>query len=103
MKLHADKNWRGVLDHEAAKAVPVTLPRAPEDNHMLEWLRACQGGPPTFTPFEVGARAAAAYLPGMLSLRLGRAIQWDGVRMKAVGLPEADALIHKDYRTKWLL
>jgi len=103
MKLKADKGWRGVLDHEAAKPVPVTLPRAPGDNHMLEWLQACTGGPPTFTPFDIGARAAAAYLPGMLSLRLGRPIEWDGVNMKAKGVPEADALIQKNYRTKWLM
>jgi hypothetical protein len=39
----------------------------------------------------------------MLSLRLGRPIHWDGVNMKAQGVPEADALIQKNYRTKWLL
>jgi hypothetical protein len=103
MKLKGDKGWRGVLDHEAAKPVPVTLPRAPSDNHMLEWLQACQGGPATFTPFDVAAQAAAVYLPGNVSLRLGRPIDWDGVAMKARGVPEADPLIQKMYRTKWLL
>ena len=103
MKLQGDKGWRGVLDHAAAKPLPVTLPRAPDDNHMTEWLQACKGGPPTFTGFQIGARAAAAYLPGMLSLRLGRPIEWDGVNMKAKGMPEAAPLIEKSYRTKWLL
>jgi hypothetical protein len=83
--------------------MPVTLPRAPGDNHMAEWLQACKGGPPTFTGFDVGAQTAACYLPGNVSLRLGRPIDWDGVAMKAKGVPEADPLIQKGYRTKWLM
>jgi hypothetical protein len=103
MKLRGDKTWRGVLDHDAAKSLPITLPRAPGDNHMVEWLQACKGGPPTFSGFGVAARAAAVYLPGNVSLRLGRPLDWDGVAMKAKGLPEADPLIQKNYRTRWLL
>jgi len=103
LRLKSDKNWRGVLDHEAAKAVPVTLPRAPNDNHVLEWLQACKGGPATFTGFDVGAHAAEVYLPVIVALRLGRAIEWDGPAMKAAGAPEADPLIQKIYRTKWLI
>ncbi len=100
MKLAGDKQWRGVLDHEAAKPLPVTLPRAPGDNHVAEWLAAAKGGPPTFTGFDVGAHAAEVYLPGILALRLGRTIEWDGPAMKAKGLPEADPLIQKGYRAK---
>jgi hypothetical protein len=102
MRLEGDKGWRGVLDHEAAKAVPFTLPRAPRDNHMLEWFQACKGGPATFTNFAVGARVAEAHLPGILSLRLGRPVEWDGTHLKVPGAPEADRWIQKTYRTKWL-
>ena len=103
MRLNGEKSWRGVLDHESAKTVPVTLPRAPRDNHVLEWVQACKGGPPTFTSFEVGAHAAEIYLPGIVSLRLGRSIEWDGPAMKAKNAPGADPLIQKTYRTKWLI
>ena len=82
--------------------MPVTLPRAPGDNHMQEWFQACKGGPATFTNFGVGARVAEVYLPGILSLRLGRPIEWDGPNMKVPGEPEADRWIQKAYRTKWL-
>lgn len=102
MKLEGDTRWRGVLDHEAAKAVPVTLPRAPDDNHVQEWFQACKGGPATFTHFGVGARVAEVYLPGILALRLGRPIEWDASNMKVPGAPEADRWIEKAYRTKWL-
>ena len=79
--------------HGSSGAVPVTLPLAPNDNHVLEWLQACKGGPATFTGLDVGCHSAEVYLPGMIALRLGRTIQWDGPAMKATNAPEADPLI----------
>jgi hypothetical protein len=103
LRLKDERAWRGVLDHEAVKPVPETLPRVPGDNHMTEWLAACKGGPATFSHFERGAQVAAAYLPAILALRLGRAIEWDGEAMKVKGEPEADRLIQKTYRMKWVM
>ena len=103
MKLKGDKNWRGVLDHEVAKTVPVTLPRVEGDNHMIEWLQACAGGPATFTNLEIGAHCCEVFLPGMLSLRLGRPIEWDSTNLKVPGAPEADPWIQKNYRMKWIM
>jgi len=103
MKLKGDKKWRGVLDHETVAAVPVTLPRVEADNHMIEWLQACQGGPATFTNLEIGAHCCQVFLPGILSLRLGRPIEWDAAHLNVPGAPEAEPLIQKNYRTKWLM
>ena len=103
MKLKGDKSWRGVLNHEAAAAVPVTLPRVPDDNHMIEWIEACKGGPATFTNLEVGAHCCQVFLPGIISLRLGRPIEWDAANMKVPGAPEAEPFIQKNYRMKWLV
>ena len=102
MKLDGDKNWRGVLDHDAVRTLPLRVPRLPNDNHMQEWFQACKGGPPTYNGFEIGARVCEAYLPGMLSLRLNRPVEWDSAGMKVPGAPEADRWIHNSYRTKWL-
>ena len=103
LRMQGETAWRGVLDHEAARPVPVTLPRAEGDNHMLEWLQACKGGPATWTGFDIGTRVAEVYLPGTLSLRLGRPIEWDSVNLQVKGVPEAEPLIQKTYRTKWLM
>jgi hypothetical protein len=103
VKLKGDKGWRGVLDHEAAKTVPATLPRVPGDNHMAEWVAASKGGPATFSRFEAGARVSEVYLPGILALRLGRPIEWDAASMRVKGAPEADPLIQKTYRAKWMM
>jgi len=37
-----------------------------------------------------------------VSLRMQRAIEWDGVHMKVPGSPEADRFIQADHRKKWL-
>jgi hypothetical protein len=102
MKLDGDKRWRGVLNHEAVHDLPMSVPRLTHDNHMQEWFNACKGGPAAYNSFDAAARVAEAYLPGILSLRLGRPIEWDNAGMKVPGAPEADRWIQNNYRTKWL-
>ena len=36
-------------------------------------------------------------------IRLGEPIDWDAAAMKAAGCPEADPLIHREYRKGWEL
>ena len=33
----------------------------------------------------------------------GKKLEWDAQNMKAVGCPEADALLHREYRKGWSL
>ncbi|MCY2990188.1 MAG: Gfo/Idh/MocA family oxidoreductase [Planctomycetota bacterium] len=103
MKLKGEAKMRGVSDHPAAKSLPVTEPRAPQQNHMLEWIEAAKGGPKTYQPFEVAAHSMEVMLPGIVALRMQRPIDWDGANMKVPGAPEADKFIHADYRRKWLI
>ena len=92
-----------MLDHAAAKLVPATLPRVPGGNHMLEWVRACKGGQPVFSDFDVGGHVTEVCLTAMLPLRAGRPIKWNGEQMKAVDAPEADKFIRPEIRKKWLM
>jgi len=48
---------------------------------------------------EAGQRATAAALLGMLSLKLGRSVKWDGTTIP--NDPEAAALLRRDYRGPW--
>jgi hypothetical protein len=100
VKLKGDAKFRGVNDHEALKSVPVTLPRT--KGHMQEWLDACKGGPPTFQGFALAGEIAEPAMVGIVALRLGKPIEWDSVALKAKGAPEADPLIHRELRKKWL-
>jgi hypothetical protein len=101
IKLKGEDKCRGVLNHEACKPIPVTLPAAPK-NHMQEWIDACKGGPPTFQGFAASSEIAEVAMTGIVALRLGKAIAWDSPAMKAKGAPEADPLIHLQPRLKWL-
>jgi len=46
-------------------------------------------------------RSTSMSLLGMLSYKLGRSIQWDGVKERVVGDPEANKLLKRDYRAPW--
>lgn len=102
LKLQGEAKCRGVLDHEAAKPIPVTLPRAKNQNHMQEWIDACKGLGKTFQPLESAAPMAEMALLGIVALRLGRSISWDPSAMKVPDAPEADRWIHLAQRQKWL-
>lgn len=74
-----------------------SLPRSP--GHHAEWIRACKGeGPLPMSNFGHSGPFTEAVLTGDLALRLARPIQWDAANMRAVGMPEADALIRREYR-----
>ena len=40
-------------------------------------------------------------LLGILSLKLGRSIQWDGDKETVIGDPEANKLLSRPYRKPW--
>jgi hypothetical protein len=101
VKMKGESECRGVLDHEACKPVPATLPHAPA-NHLKEWLEACKGGPATFQGFVASADIAEVAMVGMVALRYGKTIDWDSPSKKAKGAPGADPLIHLEQRRKWL-
>lgn len=102
LKLKGDEKFRGISNHPAAKEIPTTEPRAPRQNHMLEWLEAAQNGTKPYQRFELASHAMEITLTAIISLRMQRAIKWDGANMKVPGAPEADAFIQANHRTKWL-
>ncbi len=101
IKLKGEEKFRGVLDHAAAKPIPLTLPRM-NGNHMGEWLNACRGKGKTFQGFGTAGSVAELAMVGIVALRLGKPIEWDSQNMKAKGALEADPFINRPQRTKWL-
>ena len=74
-----------------------SVPRAPQQSHHQEWLRACRGGPPAFCRFDgFAARLTETMLVANLALRTGRKIDWDAETMTARGCPEAAPFITRD-------
>ena len=100
LKMKGELMFKGT-QHEAAVSVPQSLPRAPQQNHMLEWLEACKGQGKTFSPFEIGGHVTEIGTAGMVALRLGREIEWDGPAMAAKGLPETESWVKPQHRGEW--
>lgn len=83
----------------AFKRPAKVYPRIPKSNPHLEWLRAIAGGPaPGSNIPEHAADLTELNLLGNLAIRVGKPLQWDSANARVVGMPEADALIHKNYR-----
>jgi putative protease len=101
VKMKGETECRGVLDHEACKPVPTTLPHAPS-NHMQEWLDA---GIRDFrlefaheTPGQVRGvtQAFADALSGAASWReLGALLR----ELAPAGVTEGSLYIPEDYLT----
>jgi predicted dehydrogenase len=98
VRLKDEPKFRGADNHDAAKQVPVSLPRAPGNSHMREWTEACTGGAKTFSPFEIGGHITEIGAAGLVALRIGHDIDWDGPAMKVPGLSAADAFIKPQAR-----
>jgi predicted dehydrogenase len=50
---------------------------------------------------EIGHRSTNLALLGMLSMKLGRSVNWDGSKDEIIGDAEASKLLRRDYRGEW--
>ena len=75
-----------------------------EDNVAELWrdfLDAIGKKRPPACDIEAGHRATTAALLGMLSLKLGRSLRWDGEKQTIPDDPQAAALLKREYRKPW--
>lgn len=103
IKLNDEKELVNGNTHEAAKAVPVTLPRntlSPDTDtkQHLEWIAACKGGPMPYSNFDIAAYLTEIILLGCVALRVGKKLEWDGPGMQATNAPEAAQYVKRIYR-----
>jgi predicted dehydrogenase len=78
---------------------PPTIPRS--RGHHRDWIAACKGGSPASANFEYAARLTEIVLLGVVALRTGKTLHWDGPGMRATNAPEAEALLHGHFRKGW--
>ena len=100
IRLEGEERMTDVLRHEGTKDIPQTLPRS--KGHGEEWLEACRGEGRVFSDFEIGGQLTEIALAGVVGLRVGRSIRWDGEQMEAPDAPEAAPFIRGTDRQKWL-
>jgi hypothetical protein len=103
VKLNDEKELVNGKEHEAVKAVPVSLPRNnlshdTDAKQHLEWIEACKGGPAPFSNFDIAAYLTEIILLGCVALRVGKKLEWDGPKMRATNAPEAAQFVKRTYR-----
>jgi len=108
IRMNDEKELVPSNNHEAVKAVPLTIPRNEHrgDNdpkQHLEWIAACKGGPTPYSNFGFAAYLTEVILLGCVALRVGQKLEWDGPKMRATNSPEAARFIKREYRKPWHL
>ncbi len=112
--LLADYGRHVLLPEEKFKgSTPPPKTLADSVGHHEEWIRAVRGenlALPQFakwgrtnSPFAYGALLSELGMLGNIAYRTGKRIEWDPVRLRARNVPEADRLIHHEYRPGWKL
>ena len=102
--LIADYNKHQLLPVEKFAGFQPPDPFIPDSiGHHAEWIHACKTGGQTTCNFDYSGALTEAALLCNVALRTGRKLIWDAKSLKAVGCPEADAFLRRQYREGWTL
>jgi predicted dehydrogenase len=87
---------------------PVNIPpklHQPDAQNIPElwddFVKSIQAGKRSVCDIEIGHRSTNLSLLGMLSMKLGRSIRWDGEKEEIPGDAEANKLLRREYRKPW--
>jgi len=93
-------NSRDPVVHEEPQLHP------PDDQNIKElwanFLQCVKTGERPISDIEEGYLSSATALLGMLSMKLGRSVLWDGEKDEIVGDPEASKMLERPYRGPWV-
>ena len=104
--------WRDGWNFYPAKKGGKVVHVDPEFDHQKDghnvtplykdFLDSIEQGRKPVADIEIGHRATNLSLLGMLSLKVGRSVEWDGAKEKIVGDEEANKLLRREYRAPWV-
>ena len=86
---------------EGFEGPPESLPRS--RGHEREWLDACKGGPAAMSNFDYSGPLTEFVLLGNIATLFGKSIEYDPTAMKVTSMPEANAVLRREYRKGWSL
>jgi hypothetical protein len=75
------------------------LPRSP--GHYRDWIRACKGGAPACSNFDVSAPFTEWIGLGALAIRLNTKLEWDAENMRITNNAAANELLKPAIRPGW--
>jgi len=102
--LIADYGQHKLLPEEKYADFKRPAPFIPDSiGHHREWVEACKTGGQTTCNFDYSGALTEAALLCNVALRTGKKLTWDAKNLKAIGCPEADAFLRREYRKGWTL
>src|SRR6266581_2745103 len=87
--------------HDSFGKPPQKLPRIAGEAHEMNWLDAAKGRVEASCPFEYAARLTEVMLLGIVALRAGRKIYYDGANMRITNVLQANNYLRREYRQGW--
>ena len=69
----------------------------------MNWSNACKGVGQASTPFEYAAKLTEVMLLGVVALRAGAKIHYDGADMRVTNSRVANDMLKREYRRGWSL
>ena len=78
---------------------PPLLTRSP--GHYRDWIRACKGGEPACSNFNVAAPFVEWMLLGVIALRVEGKLEYDAAKMKITNNAEANKYLKPTFRRGW--
>jgi predicted dehydrogenase len=108
---------KGKLIHETYGAKPRLLPKSlhesvgkpPEKfkrvttSHEMNWVNAIKGTAEASSPFEYAARLTETMLLGVVALKAGSKIMYDGENMRITNNADANQYLKREMRQGWAL
>jgi hypothetical protein len=88
--------------HESYGMPAKKLPRI-ETTHEMNWVNAAKGKTEVSCPFEYAARLTEVMLLGVVALRAGTKIHYDGAAMRVTNNTAANDYLSREYRQGWSL
>jgi predicted dehydrogenase len=87
--------------HESFGKPPQTLPRIDKQDHEMNWVAAAKGKTEASCPFEYASRLTEVMLLGIVALRAGKKIEYDGANMRVTNVAQANDYLSRQYRQGW--
>jgi hypothetical protein len=87
--------------HESYGKPAKKLPRIPNEAHEMNWVNTAKGKGQASCPFEYAARLTEVMLLGVVALRAGKKIKYDGANMRVTNVAVANDFLKREYRQGW--
>jgi len=75
------------------------LPRIPDEGHEMNWVEAAKGKTAASCPFEYAAKLTEVMLLGIVALRAGKKIAYDGANMRVTNDAAANEYLQRNAKS----